>query len=99
MPYPPQESGRESLGGLLLHSGEYVRVHCQSEGRGAAEALLDHLRVYARAEQLGCAGVAEVVESDPGKMRLLDHWPEISLGDVVGVQRFAVGWQKTRPWS
>ena len=57
-----------------------------------AEALADHLRVFADSEEEGGRGVPKIVEADRlGQARCLQDRLEVTLDKVPTVKRDAVG--------
>jgi len=55
-----------------------------------SQPFLHELGVDAFAEQPGCVTVPQVVEADTGELHRPGDLAEIALGEVVGVDRFAV---------
>ena len=93
----PEDDLAECRGSVGLHPGKDVLVDLHREGHaGVAEAFTDHLDRHAGLEQEGCVGMPHVVEPDPGKVHLRDETLE-GLGEVVGVERLAIGLGEDEP--
>ena len=76
---------------IRLHAGEDVLVDLHRERHaGVADAFADHFDRHACLKKERGVGVALVVQSDPRQIHLGDESFE-GLGEVVGVERIAVG--------
>ena len=83
---PERKHGRR----ILLHPWELVAVGVHRHGDPAMpQTLLDDLRVHALAKQQGRAAMPQVVESNVRNLCALDHFAEVSLRDVVSMQRLS----------
>ena len=60
------------------------------------KALLNNFRVNARTQEQCGAAMSQILESNMRDLCPFDHFPKISLGDVVPCKGLPVGWQKTR---
>lgn len=75
-----------------------VSVKRHADG-AVSETLLHYLRVDALPQQQRGVAMSKIMEPNPWYTCSCDHAAEISLGDVVGVQRLPRRLTATRSWS
>jgi len=89
------ESGVNSSRSLILHPWQDMTINVQREADcRMSQALADHLRVDALAQQLRRVGVSQVVETDVGQSRSTDLRSK-GAGEPVRSPRLSMRWQRS----